>query len=99
MSPEAFEAAQRYIAERESKRGRGLDVRPHRAYVPGPGPLSFAGLRHVDGCDLALVQRAEAIEVIPVDSGSVRRLARLSLGAALSITASGSIRSSKGRSR
>ncbi|MEO0004152.1 MAG: hypothetical protein RLZZ22_1844, partial [Pseudomonadota bacterium] len=99
VSPQAIEAAQRYIAERESKRARGLDIRPHRPYRPGPGALSFAGLRHVDGCDLALVQRVETIEVIPVDPDSARRLARLSLGAALAVTASGSIRTSKGRSR
>ena len=99
VSPQAIEAAQRYIAERESKRARGLDIRPHRPYRPGPGSLSFAGLRHVDGCDLALVQRVETIEVMPVDPDSARRLARLSLGAALAVTASGSIRTSKGRSR
>lgn len=99
VSPQAIEAAQRYIAERESKRARGLDIRPHRPYRPGPGLLSFAGLRHVDGCDLALLQRAEAIEVMPVDPDSARRLARLSLGAALATTASGSIRITKARSR
>lgn len=99
VSSQAIEAVQRYIAERESKRARGLDIRPHRPYLPGPGLLSFAGLRHVDGCDLALVQRAEAIEVMPVDPDSARRLARLSLGAALTTTASGSIRTTKARTR
>ena len=72
--------------------------------------MIFAGLRHLDGEALALVRRGEAdaadaadaaevVMVLAVDAATARRLSRLALGDAVTVTPHGSIRTSRGRSR
>ena len=69
--------------------------------------MTFAGLRHLEGEALALVRRgavdagdaADVVMVLAVDAATARRLSRLALGDALTVTPHGSIRTSRGRSR
>ena len=48
---------------------------------------------------LALLKRGEEVMVMPIDQATARRLTRIAVGDAVSITAKGSIKTSKGRSR
>jgi len=92
--------ADKYIAEREEKRLRGINVPMHRRYSEGDaGTLSFAGLRRVDGTALLLLKRDDVVCVLPVDEPMAARLQRLSIGDAVSVGESGSITLAKGRSR
>lgn len=92
--------ADKYIAEREEKRLRGINVPMHRRYSEGDaGTLSFAGLRRVDGTALLLLMRDDVVCVLPVDEPMAARLQRLSIGDAVSVGESGSITLAKGRSR
>lgn len=92
--------ADKYIAEREEKRLRGINVPMHRRYSEGDaGTLSFAGLRRVDGTALLLLKRDDVVCVLPVDEPMAARLKRLSIGDAVSVGESGSITLAKGRSR
>lgn len=98
LSPE--QAADRYIAEREEKRLRGMtDILAHSRYTAGRGTLAFAGTRKVDGQTLALLQRDESVMVLPVSEVAAQRLKRVPRGAAVTVTARGSIRQAAGRSR
>jgi hypothetical protein len=99
VKPEALAAADKYIAERESKRLKGFDIPKHSRYTDGDGPLAFAGIRNVEGQSLALVKRGEEVMVMPVDQATVRRLSRIAVGDSVSVTPRGSIKTSKGRSR
>ncbi|MDX8129579.1 TraI/MobA(P) family conjugative relaxase [Methylomonas sp. OY6] len=95
-----FVEADKYIAEREEKRLRGINVPMHRRYSEGDaGTLSFAGLRRVDGTALLLLKRDDVVCVLPVDEPMAARLQRLSIGDAVSVGESGSITLAKGRSR
>ena len=89
----------KYIAEREGKRLKGFDIPKHSRYTDGDGALSFAGMRNVEGQDLALVRRGDDVMVMPIDQATARRLKRIAIGDAVSITPKGSIKASKGRSR
>lgn len=90
----------KYIAEREEKRLRGINVPMHRRYSEGDaGTLSFAGLRRVDGTALLLLKRDDVVCVLPVDEPMAARLQCLSIGDAVSVGESGSITLAKGRSR
>ena len=91
-------AADKYIAEREAKRTQGFDIKKHTRYTDGASPLAFAGARQIDGQALALLTRDEEIMVLPVDAATAQRLKRMALGAPVTLTAAGSIKS-KGRSR
>ena len=92
--------ADKYIAEREEKRLRGINLPMHRRYSEGDaGTLSFAGLRRVDGTALLLLKRDDVVCVLPVDEPMAARLQRLSIGDAVSVGESGSITLAKGRSR
>lgn len=92
--------ADKYIAEREEKRLRGINVPMHRRYSEGDaGTLSFAGLRRVDGTALLLLKRDDVVCVLPVDEPMAAWLQRLSIGDAVSVGESGSITLAKGRSR
>ena len=99
MSPEARLAADKYIAEREGKRAEGFDIPKHLRYTAGDGDLAFAGVRNVDGCPLALLKRDEVLCVLPIDQSTARRLSRVSIGDAVTVTPWGAVKSSKGRSR
>ena len=97
--PEQVKAMDKYIAEREGKRLKGFDIPKHSRYTDGDGALSFAGMRNVEGQDLALVRRGDDVMVMPIDQATARRLKRIAIGDAVSITPKGSIKTSKGRSR
>lgn len=98
-SREKPQAADKYIAERSSKRAKGFDIPNHRRYNSlDKGTVLFAGLRQVDGEDLALLRREEEIIVLPVDAATAQRLKRLSLGDQVALSDKGAVRK-KGRSR
>ncbi|WP_039816561.1 TraI/MobA(P) family conjugative relaxase [Xanthomonas arboricola] len=92
-------AADKYIAERESKRSKGFDIPKHARYTDGEGALAFQGVRNIEGQALALLKRGDAVMVMPIDQATARRLSRIAVGDAVTITPKGSIRTSKGRSR
>lgn len=92
-------AADKYIAEREAKRRNGFDIPKHSRYTAGDGALTFQGIRSIEGQNLALLKRADEVMVMPIDQATARRLKRVAVGDAVSITPKGSIKTSKGRSR
>jgi hypothetical protein len=92
LTPDARAAAERYIAEREQKRLQGLAVPSHAPYHAGQGALRYAGTRTVAGQPLALLQATEAVLVLPIDAATARRLQRLAIGAALTVTPQGAIK-------
>ena len=99
LKPEQLAAADRYIAEREGKRRKGFDIPKHSLYNKGGGVMAFAGIRHVRGQPLALLKNGDALEVLPIDQATARRLARVALGDEVAVTPSGSINASQGRRR
>jgi hypothetical protein len=101
LKPAQLAAADKYIAEREGKRSKGVDIPKHSLYNGGAGVISFAGLRHVEGQALALLRRgdADAVMVLPIDQVTARRLSRVAIGDPITVTSRGSIQTSKGRSR
>jgi hypothetical protein len=91
--------ADAYIAEREAKRLKGIDILKHRDYRQGDeGRAVYAGTRQVGGHSLALVKKNGEIIVMPVDEATARRLSRLKRGDVLTLQPDGSI-NRKGRSR
>jgi hypothetical protein len=96
---------EKYIAERELKRRTIGDIPKHERYTVGAGAITFAGVRHIDGQPLALLKRDgsktsdESILVLPVDSATARRAARIAVGDPVSVTPGGSLKTSKGRRR
>ncbi|MBV6831326.1 TraI/MobA(P) family conjugative relaxase [Xanthomonas euvesicatoria] len=98
-TPPGLAAADKYIAERESKRLKGFDIPKHARYTASEGALSFQGVRNIEGQALALLKRGDAVMVMPIDQATARRLSRIAVGDAVTITPKGSIRTSKGRSR
>lgn len=96
---EALAAAAKLIAERNGKRGFVFDIPKYTGYTLGAeSTVPFAGLRLVDGVQLALFSRDGAIEVLPVDKAAAQRLRRVKVGESVTVTAQGSILT-KGRSR
>lgn len=92
-------AADKYIAEREEKRLKGFDIPKHSRYNQGNDePIAFAGTRQVESQTLALLKRGEEVMVLPIDDATARRLKRLAVGDAVTVTRQGSIKT-KGRSR
>ena len=87
----------KYIAEREQKRLSGLDIPKHCRYFYSEDPLTYAGTRNVDGQMLTLLKRGNTIMVLPIDQPTARRLKRLAVGDAVTVT-KGKIKT-KGRSR
>ena len=59
---------------------------------------AYAGTRSSDGQLLALLRRGDSVEVLPIDHATARRLKRVKVGDAVTITGEGSIKA-KGRSR
>lgn len=74
----AISASAKYVLEQEQERLSLPDIPKHLTYDGSQGLATFAGLRAVDGHQLALIQRANEILVVPVDDTTERRLARLS---------------------
>ena len=96
---QVFAAADKYIAERELMRQKIPDVPIHRRYYPGDeGSARFAGMRQVDGKMLALLKHDEDIIVLPIDTATVYRMKRLSIGDLVTLSSRGII-VMKGRSR
>jgi len=92
-------AANQFIAEREAKRLRGLDVAKHMRYSAGEaGAASYAGTRRSEGQFLALLKRGDAVTVMPIDEATARRLKRLTVGEPIVIKAKGAIKR-RGRGR
>ncbi len=99
VKPEQIAAADKYIAEREQKRLKRFDIQKHYRYTVEQGAFAFAGTRHVDGQILALLKRDDGVLVKPIDLATARRLTRVSVGDAVSVTAKGLVKTSKGRGR
>jgi hypothetical protein len=92
-------AADKYIAEQNEKRFKLFDIPKHIRYTDSQGGLAaFVGIRQVDGQALALLKRSEEVMVLPVDEPTARRLKRLAVGSALTVTPQGFLKT-KGRSR
>lgn len=86
-------AADKYIAEREAMRLKVSGVPRHRRYeqVSDGDSAAFAGIRQVEGQMLALLKRGEEVMVLPVGAGTARRLKRVAIGEAVTVTAKGSV--------
>lgn len=98
LSP-AEQAAEKYVIEREQKRCNGFDITKHSRYnFSKEMSAVFAGMRQVDGQQLALLKISEEIFVKPVDESTARRLKRLALGQEIVVKTQGVIRT-KGRGR
>ena len=100
MSSEQWAAADRYIAEREAKRGEGIDIPKHLRYDQEreKGPFNYMGSRNMDGQYLALLKQEDVVRVLPVDQATARRLKRVKVGDPVSVTPKGSIKT-QGRTR
>jgi len=98
VTPEKIAAAEKYIAERETKRAAGMDIPKHRPFEAGDVPLSYAGTREVEGQKMALLKRGDEILVLPIDATSAARAARLAIGDKVEIAADGTVKG-RGRSR
>ena len=92
-------AADKYIAEREATRLKVFDIPKHTRYNHGnDGAAAFAGIRQIEGQALVLLKRGEEVMVLPIDDATARRLKRVAVGEAVTVTPKGSIKT-KGRSR
>ncbi|ARQ77065.1 hypothetical protein B6D87_23065 (plasmid) [Pseudomonas fragi] len=99
MPAQPKSAADKYIAERTSKRAKGFDIPNHRRYTQDDkGAALFAGTRQIEGETLALLKRDEEIIVLSVDAATARRIKRYSLGDAVTLNDKGAV-TKKGRSR
>ncbi|WP_153433522.1 TraI/MobA(P) family conjugative relaxase [Pseudomonas sp. FSL R10-0399] len=99
MPAQPKSAADKYIAERTSKRAKVFDIPNHRRYTQDDkGAALFAGTRQIEGETLALLKRDEEIIVLPVDAATARRIKRFSLGDAVTLNDKGAV-TKKGRSR
>lgn len=99
MPAQPKSSADKYIAERTSKRAKGFDIPNHRRYTQDDkGAALFAGTRQIEGETLALLKRDEEIIVLPVDAATARRIKRYSLGDAVTLNDKGAV-TKKGRSR
>jgi hypothetical protein len=101
LKPAQLAAADKYIAEREGRRIKCVDIPKHTLYNECAGVIYFAGVRNVEGQTLALLRRgdADAVMVLPIDQATARRLSRVAVGDPITVTPRGSIQTSKGRSR
>lgn len=92
-------AMEKYIAERESKRLKGFDIKNHIPYNEKNRAVEFGGIRNVDGHPLALLRQDDHVMVMPVTRVDAQRLARIAVGEPVSV-ADGSIKKqSRGRGR
>ncbi|EKQ8286778.1 relaxase/mobilization nuclease domain-containing protein [Salmonella enterica] len=96
----SLSSAEKYISEREEKRFKGFDIPKHRVYnSTDKGLFEYAGQRKSGLEMLALLKRDDEIVVIPVSDYTARRLRNLNVGESVTLTPSGSVRTTKGRSR
>lgn len=83
-------AAEKYIAEREAKRLKGIDIFQHRLFNKDDvGAFEFAGIRTIDSQNLVLLKSAKEIIVYPVDEKTVARIKKLSIGDDITMTNKG----------
>lgn len=83
-------AAEKYIAERESKRLEGMDIFQHRLFnKTDDGVFEFAGVRTVNSQNLALLKSGAEIVVYPVEKKSTSKLRKLTIGDKISLTVKG----------
>jgi len=91
--PAIDDAITRYITERTAKRERGIAIPPHRCYeATDAGIYAYAGMRHVEGKTLMLLQTKTEILVMPLDAKTAHRLRRLRVGMNVEIKANGIVR-------
>jgi hypothetical protein len=84
------DAAALYIAERNDKRNKGIDLLPHRQYRDDDaGKHSYAGMRQVEGKTLMLLQTPSEMLVLPIDDKTINRAQRLQIGSMIEVTAQG----------
>ena len=89
----ADDAVARYVAERTAKREKGIAIPPHRRYADADaGSHAFAGMRHVEGKTLMLLQTPTEILVMPLDEKTAHRLRRLRVGMKLETKGIGMVR-------
>ena len=88
------QAADKYIAERNSKRANGIDIAEHLRYTNKAGAVTYGGARTVEGQTLALLKHAHEVLVLPVDQATARRMKRLRIGEAVTVTPRGSLKKS-----
>jgi len=85
--------ADRYIAERNSKRPKIFDIKKHTRYnLNHDGVDAFAGIRQINGQMLALLERGEEVMVLPVDEATAHRLKRVAIGHHISVGPNGSLK-------
>lgn len=88
-----------YIAERELKRQKIVDIPLHRRYrASDKGSVLFSGIRQVNGQFMALFKRNAEIVVLPIDSKTALKMKKLSIGAPVHLTGRGTV-TMKQRSR
>lgn len=91
-------AADKYIAERNTKRNDGINIAKHIRYTNTASAITYGGTRTIDGQALALLNHANEVLVLPIDQATARRMKRLRIGEAVTVTARGSLKKS-GRKR
>jgi len=83
----AEDAVAKFIAERDAKRNNIADIPKYRRYTEAnETPCRYAGTRNVDGQLLALLQREDAVDVLPIDAAAALRLKRFRIGDAITVT-------------
>ena len=80
------DAVGKFIAERGAKRTYIDDIPKYRRYTEAnETPGHYAGTRSVDGQLLALLQREDAVYVLPIDAATALRLKRFRIGDAITV--------------
>jgi len=103
-TPQAWEHADTYVAERNDKRQKGFAITEHRRYRPGTdaGTLTFGGIRQIESTKLMLLKTASEILVMPIDDKMAHRVWSLKIGSPIDVTQDGLIQAraqSQGRFR
>jgi len=95
LTSEQLQASEKYIKEREEKRLNGFDILKHYRYNDFKGAVVYAGIRHIDGIALALLEYKKEVMVLPINIATEKRLKRVKIGELISI-AKGTIKTSRG---
>jgi hypothetical protein len=100
QSADQITGAEHYISEREQKRLKGFDIPKHRGYNSSDkGLFEYTGQRKSGQETLALLKRGNEIVVMQVSDYTAKRLNSVKIGESVTLTPSGSVRTTKGRSR
>ena len=88
-SDDGWAQADKYIAEREEKRARGLGIAEHRRFdardAQSGGRFYFAGVRTIDDRDLVLLRKGHQVLVRPAVSGETAKLAGVRIDTPLGV--------------